>query len=124
MLAIGAALLSGCASSAGSAPHTAPASACEQVSAVLREKLGPRYKVTPAATSHFHHQSPAGADSVLVRRHWFEQASIRIVPGPDRTEIHIGNAANFTPAGLLINRSSIIRKLQQVLEHAPELASS
>jgi hypothetical protein len=96
----------------------------EQVSAVLREKLGPRYKVTPAATSHFHHQSPAGADSVLVRRHWFEQASIRIVPGDERTEIHIGNAANFTPTGLLINRASIIRKLHQVLEHAPELAAA
>jgi hypothetical protein len=96
----------------------------EEVSAVLREKLGPRYKITPAVTSRFHHESPAGADSVLVKRHWFEQASIRIVPGPDRTEIHIGNAANFTPTGLLINRASIIRKLHQVLEHAPELAGS
>jgi hypothetical protein len=101
-----------------------PDVSAEEVSAVLRGKLGPRYKVTPAMTSHFHHESPAGADSVLVRRHWFEQASIRIIPGPESTEIHIGNAANFTPTGLLINRASIIRKLHEVLEHAPEFASS
>ena len=75
-------------------------------------------------TSRFHHESPAGADSILVRRHWFEQASIRVIAGPDSTEVHVGSAANFTPTGLLINRVGIIRKVHQVLEQAPELASS
>jgi hypothetical protein len=90
----------------------------EQVSAVLREKLGPRYKITPAMTSRFHRQSPAGADSILVRRRWFEQASIRVIPGPDNTEVHVRSAANFTPTGLLINRAGIIRKVHQVLQRA------
>ena len=51
----------------------------EEVSAVLREKLGPCYKITPAMTSRFHHQFPAVANSILVRRYWFEQASIRVI---------------------------------------------
>jgi hypothetical protein len=101
-----------------------PGVTVDEVSAVLRDRLGPRYKIKPARTSHFHHESPAGTDSVLVRRNWLEQASIRVIPGPDSTEIHIGNAAAFTPTGLLINRASIIRKVHQVLEHAPELADS
>lgn len=96
----------------------------EEVSAVLRDKLGPRCTITPAMTSRFHHESPADADSILVRRHWFEQASIRVIPGPDSTEVHVGSAANFTPTGLLINRAGIIRKVHQVLQRAPELASS
>ncbi len=96
----------------------------EEVSAVLREKLGPRYKITPAMSSHFHHESPAGANSILVRRHWFEQASIRVVAGPGSTEIHVGSAANFTLGGLLINRLGIIRNVHQALEHAPGLATS
>jgi hypothetical protein len=96
----------------------------EEVSAVLREKLGPRYKITPAMTSRFHHESPAGANSILVRRHWFEQASVRVIAGPDSTDIHVGSAANFTPTGLLVNRLSIIRNVHQVLEHAPGLAAA
>jgi len=96
----------------------------EDVSAVLRTKLGPRYKITPAVTSRFHHKFAAGANSALIRRHWFEQASIQVIAGPDSTEIHVGSAANFTPTGLIINRASIIRKVHQVLEQAPELASS
>ncbi len=96
----------------------------EDVSVVLRTKLGPRYKVTPAVTSRFHHESSAGANSALIRRHWFEQASIQVIVGPDSTEIHVGSAANFTPTGLLINRAGIMRKVHQALEQAPELASS
>lgn len=94
----------------------------DDVSALLREKLGPRYTITPGMTSRLHHKFPAGPDSLLIKRHWIEQASIRVTPGPGSTEIHIGSAANFTPTGLLINRAGIIRKLHQVLEHAPELA--
>jgi hypothetical protein len=96
----------------------------DEVSAVLRARLGPRYTITPGTTSHFHHESAAGADSVLVRRNWFEQASIRVIPGQDSTEIRIGNAGSFTPTGMLLNRASIMHKVHQVLEHAPELAGS
>lgn len=95
-----------------------------EVSAVHREKLGPHYRITPAFTSRFHHESPAGANSILVRRHWFEQASIRVIAGPDSTDIHVSSAANFTPTGLLINRAGIIRRVRQVLDHTPGLASS
>ena len=96
----------------------------EGVSALLREELGPHYTITPAITSRFHHESPDGANSILVRRHCFEQASIRVIAGPDSTDIHVGSAANFTPAGLLINHAGIIRRVRQVLDHAPGLASS
>jgi hypothetical protein len=96
----------------------------EEVSAALRENLGPRYRITPARTSRCHYESPAGANSILVRRHWFEQASIKVVPGPDHAEIHIGSAANFTPAGICFNHASIVRKVHQVLQHAPGLAGS
>jgi hypothetical protein len=96
----------------------------EEVSAVLRNKLGAHYEVTPAVTAHFHHESPGRADSILVKRHWFEQASIRVVPGANGTEIRVGSAANFTPTGYLINRARIVRKVRQALKHAPELAGS
>ena len=93
----------------------------EEVSAVLRNKLGSHYKVTPSFTSHFHHESPGHADSIPVRRHWFEQGHVGVVPGANATEIHVGSGANFTPTGLLINRTSIVRKVHHVLEDAPEL---
>ena len=53
-----------------------------------------------------------------------EQASIRVIAGLDSTQIHVSSAANFTPTGLLINRVCIMHKVHQVLERAPELASS
>jgi hypothetical protein len=95
----------------------------EDVSTVLRTKLGPRYQVTPGVTSRFYHQTPAGPNSALIRRHWFEQASIQVIAGPGSTEIHVGSAANFTPTALLINRVGIIRKVHRMLEQSPELAS-
>jgi hypothetical protein len=96
----------------------------DEVGAVLREQLGPRYKIKPGMTSRFHYESQAGANSILVRRHWFEQASIRVVPGPGHAEIRIGSAANITPAGICFNHVSIVRKVHQVLQHATGLASS
>jgi hypothetical protein len=75
-------------------------------------------------TSRVHHESPAGPNSMLVRRHWFEQASVRVVPGPDHADIRIGSAANITPAGICFNHASIVRKVHQVLQHAPELATN
>jgi hypothetical protein len=93
----------------------------EEVSAVLRERLGSHYKVTPTVAEHFHHETSGYANSILVRRNWFQQANIRVVPGTNDTEIHVGSAANFTPTGILLNRASIVRKVQQVLAHSPEL---
>jgi hypothetical protein len=96
----------------------------EEVTAVLRSNLGARYQVMPSVTSRLHVESSGDANSILVKRHWFEQASVRIEPGSGRTEIHVGSAANFTPTGLLFNRASIVRKVRQILEQAPELIGS
>jgi hypothetical protein len=96
----------------------------DDVCAVLRKELGSRYMITPAVTSHFHMESAGDAGSILVKRHWFEQASIEVVLGPDSTELRIGSAANFTPGGLIINRATIVPRVRKALEHAPELAGS
>jgi hypothetical protein len=96
----------------------------EEVSAVLRSKLGSHYKVKPSVASHFHHESPGYDNAVLVKRNWFLQANIRVVPGANGTEIHIGSAADFTPTGHLLNSATIVRKVRQVLEHSAELARS
>ena len=96
----------------------------EQVSAVLREKLGPRYKITPATTSRFHHQFPAGETQYWSDGIGSSRPASGSSPAPDSTEIHVGSAANFTPTGLLINRAGIMHKVHQVLQRAPELASS
>jgi hypothetical protein len=96
----------------------------EEVSTVLRNELGSHYQVTPFAASHVHHESSADANSILVRRNWLIQANVRLVAGTDQTEIHVGSAANFTPTGLLLNGTTIVRKVHRVLEHSTELAGS
>jgi hypothetical protein len=94
----------------------------DEVSAALREGLGSRYEITPAVASRVHHEFRGHPDSILVKRHWFEQANVRVVPGATDTEIHIGGAATFTATGFLINRASVVRKVHQVLEQSTELA--
>jgi hypothetical protein len=96
----------------------------EEVSAVLRSELGSRYRVKPSVASHFHHESSGYENAILVKRNWFLQANIRVVPGRNDTEIHIGSAADFTPTGHLLNRATIVRKVHQALEHSAELARS
>jgi hypothetical protein len=93
----------------------------DEVAAVLRRELGSRYKVMPSVTSHIHHESSGHSNSILVKRHWLEQANVEVVPGDGETKIHVGGAANFTPTGILINRASIVRKVYQVLDHSAEL---
>jgi hypothetical protein len=94
----------------------------EEVSKVLRDRLGSHYRVTPTVVARFHHETSGYANSILVKRNWFLQASLRVVPGVKGTEIHVGSAANFTPTGILLNRASIVRKVQQALEQSPEFA--
>jgi hypothetical protein len=96
----------------------------DEVSAVLRDKLGSHYKVTPFVASHFHHEASGYANSILVKRNWLMQANIRVVPGIADTEIIVGSAANFTPPGHLLNSTTIVRKVHQVLEHSVELVGS
>jgi hypothetical protein len=94
----------------------------EEVSAVLRNGLGSLHEITPCAASHLHHESPGLPDSILVKRHCFEQANVRVVTGTNGTEIHVGGAANFSLIGVLFNRASIVRKVHQVLQHSTDLA--
>jgi ABC-type multidrug transport system ATPase subunit len=58
----------------------------EEVSGVLRDKLGSHCKVTPFAASNLHHETSGYAGSILVKRNWLERANIRILPGADCTE--------------------------------------
>jgi hypothetical protein len=96
----------------------------EEVSAVLRDRLGSRYKVTPFVVSHFHRESSGDANSILVKRNWFVQANVRVVTGTNETMIHVGSAANFTPTGHLLNSATVVRKVREILEHSIELAGS
>jgi hypothetical protein len=96
----------------------------EEVSVVLREGLGSRYRVTPFVTSHVHQEFTDRADSILVKRHWFEQANVKIVARTGGTEIHVSGAGNFTLPGVLFNRASIVRKVGRVLEGSTVLAES
>src|ERR1700679_3892687 len=96
----------------------------EEVSAVLRNELGSHYKVSPFAVSHAHHQSSTDTKSILVRRNWLIQANVRDVAGTAETELHIQSAANVTPTGHLLNSTTIVRKVHQILEHSSELARS
>jgi hypothetical protein len=94
----------------------------DEVSEILRAGLGSRYKVLPSVASHVHHESSGHPNSILVKRHWWEQALVEIVAGISETEIHIGGAASVTPPGFLINRAGIVRKVQHVLEQSSVLA--
>jgi hypothetical protein len=96
----------------------------EEVSAVLRDKLGSHYTVKPFVTSNFHREALGYKNSILVRRNWFVQANIRVVPRADDTEIFVGSGANVTPIGLLLNTATIVRKVHQILEHSAELAKT
>ena len=96
----------------------------EEVSGVLRDKLGSHCKVTPFAASNLQHETSGYAGSILVKRNWLERANIRILPGADCTEINVSAASAFTLGGFLINRIGITRKVHRVLEHAAELAAS
>ena len=69
-----------------------------------------------------HHESSGHLNSILVKRHWWEQALVEIDAGISETEIHIGGAASVTPPGFLINRAGIVRKVQHVLEQSSVLA--
>jgi hypothetical protein len=92
------------------------------VSKILQDGLGSCYKVPPSVASHAHHESSGHPSSILVKRHWFEQAWDEVISGPIKTEIHIGGAANFAPTGFRINRASIVCEVPQVLEQTSVLA--
>jgi hypothetical protein len=95
----------------------------QEVSAVLRDRLGSRYRITPSMTSRgFVKEVPGDANAMLVRGPWFERANVRLLPGADSTEIRVSPGATYPGLVRLIDRVGIARKVHQALENAPELA--
>jgi hypothetical protein len=96
----------------------------EEVSAILQDKLGPFYKVTPFLAARFHRESSGHANSILVKQNWFLQTNVRVIPGTDETKIHVRSETNFTPIGRLLASTTIVPKVYGVLKHSAELAGS
>jgi hypothetical protein len=68
----------------------------EEVGAVLRLKLGSRYRITPSVTSRgFAKEVSDDPNAMLVRGAWLARANVRIVPGADGTEIQVSPGATY-----------------------------
>jgi predicted RNase H-like nuclease (RuvC/YqgF family) len=90
-----------------------------EVSAVLRDNLSARYRITPGMAT-----GPNDNSTIQVKANWLERANVRIRPGADSTEIHVSPGVTLTLGGMLFNRFGIARKVHHVLERSPELARS
>jgi hypothetical protein len=97
----------------------------EEVSAVLRSKLGSHYQITPGMKSTgFTREVPADDNTILAKGSWFERANVRIVPGSGRTEIEVTPGASYFGLIRLIDQLLLARKVHRALENAPELAQA
>jgi len=97
----------------------------EEVSAVLRKELGSRYIVTPCMTAAgFGKARPGNTNTILVAASWLERANVTLTTDKNSTEIHVSPGATYFGLIRFIHRVGLVRKLQQTLEHAPELAGS
>jgi hypothetical protein len=93
----------------------------DEVAAVLSQKLGAQYKVTPSMSARFHRQVGDSASTVLVKRNWLQQADVRIVPVDGAIQLHVSSGSSVTLGGLVINHLGIVRKVQHTLANAAEL---
>jgi len=94
----------------------------EEVSAVLRATLGPRYTVTPSTRSTGFAKDVQGeADSMVVAANRLERANVRVVSGAISTEIQVEPGATYFGLIRLLDRVGIVRKVRHALEAAPEL---
>jgi hypothetical protein len=97
----------------------------DEVSAVLRRALGPRYRVTPSMmATGFGKEHGGNANTILVAASRLERANVRVASAKNSTEIHVSPGATYFGFIRLIHRVGLVRKVQQALEHAPELAGS
>lgn len=95
----------------------------EEVSAVLRDALGPRYTVKASVLcTGFRKEVPGDANTLLVEGGWFERANIRIVANAGSTDIDVTPGATYFGLIRLIDRIGLARRVLRILEHAPELA--
>jgi hypothetical protein len=102
-----------------------PDISAEEVSAVIRRKLGPHYTVMPSMmATGFGKKVPGGPNSVLVAANWLERANIQITPMTNSTEIEVSPGATYFGLVRLIHRAGLAHQVRQALEHASELAGS
>ena len=95
----------------------------DEVSVVLRNALGPRYRVKASVLcSGFRREVPGDANTLLVEGSWFERANIRIVANTGSTDIDVTPGATYFGLIRLIDRIGLARRVLRILEHAPELA--
>lgn len=95
----------------------------EEVSAALRNKLGPSYQVIPSVTSKgFVKEVSDETNTILVKGKWFQRVNIRILPRSNNTEIQVSPGATYPGLIRLIDRLGAARRVHQVLENSPELA--
>jgi hypothetical protein len=93
-----------------------------EVTDVLRDGLGPHYKVRPgmrARRNPFRAPSPAEPDAIVVgnRVLWTQ---VRIIRRPGQTEINL-RAGGLTLTGFLLSTFGVERNVRRVLQDAPSL---
>jgi hypothetical protein len=97
----------------------------EEVCAALRQQFGDSYRITPSMrASGFGKEGPGDANTAVVKGFWFDRANVRIVPGPNSTEIEVSPGATYSGLVRLIDRVGIARKVHHALQHSPELGGS
>lgn len=97
----------------------------EEVSAVIRRELGPRYTVTPSMkATGFGKEVPGAPNSLLVAANRLDRANLQITFKTDSTEIEVTPGATYFGLIRLVQRASLARKVRQALEHAPEVSES
>lgn len=95
----------------------------EEISAVLRDKLDSKYKVTCSSTNSGSRDETAdNEDAIFVKGNALMRATIRIVPGANGREIRVSPGGVVW--GRLINAIGIARMIRHVLQQAPELDAS
>lgn len=89
----------------------------EEVSGALRQKLGASYRITPSVTSSgFGKEVPGDANTAVVKGFWIDRANIRIVSGPNGTDIEVSPGATYFGLVRLIDRVGITRKVHRALQ--------
>jgi hypothetical protein len=94
----------------------------QEVTGVLRDGLGSRYKVLPGMRRHrnpFRAPSPGGPDAIVVgnRALWTQ---LRLVRHPGQTEINV-SPGGLTLTGFLMATFGVVRNVRRVLRDAPGL---
>src|SRR5271166_5418660 len=86
----------------------------EEVSTILRSKLGTHYELVPSAMSTgFTEQVSKDTNSMLVKGRWFERANIRIIPSAQTTEIEVNLGASHFGLIRLIDRLGVSHKVRR-----------